>query len=107
MKVNKNIRKFFLVLSWLMIGGAVLVLLVAAVNVKNRKRCAGLKIEITGVEEFYFLDKEDVKNTVASGPLASPQGKPITAFNLRLLEEKLERNVWVKDAELYFDNNMV
>ena len=107
MKINKNIRKFFLLLSWLLIGGGVVVLLVAAVNVKRQQTCKGVEIDITGVEEFYFLDKQDVRDKIIQDNSERPEGQLVTGFNLQRLEETLENNVWVRDAELFFDNNMV
>jgi cell division protein FtsQ len=107
MKINKNIRKAFVLFCWLVISGGVLVLLVAAINIKNRETCKAVDIEITGVEEFFFLDKQDVLNIIARGEMEKPQGKPVTSFNLQKLEETLEKNVWVRDAELFFDNNMI
>ena len=31
-------------------------------------------------------------------------GMPVTSFNLFELEQMLERNTWIEEAELYFDN---
>ena len=107
MRINKNIRQFFLLLSWLLIGGGVLVLLVAAVNVKKRQTCKAVEIEITGVEEFYFLDKQDIRNKIMQDNNERPEGRLVTGFDLQRLEESLEKNVWVRDAELFFDNNMI
>jgi cell division protein FtsQ len=84
-----------------------LVLLVAAINIKNHKSCKGIEIEILGVKEIYFLDKNDIMEILASEGLVKPEGKPIADFNLQRLELVLERNVWVRDAELFFDNNLM
>jgi cell division protein FtsQ len=37
----------------------------------------------------------------------SVKGRPIKSFDLRKMENQLKRNVWVKDAELFFDNSRV
>ena len=107
MKLNKNIIKALVLFCWLVISSGVLVLLVAAVNIKKRETCKAVQIEITGVEEFFFLDKQDVLNIIATGAMEKPEGKPVTSFHLQKLEETLEKNVWVRDAELFFDNNMI
>jgi cell division protein FtsQ len=107
MRIHKNITKIFVLAFWLLISTGVLVLLVAAVNIKNRQTCKAVDIDITGVEEFLFLDKNDVRNTITEHELRKPEGKPVASFNLQQLERVLEKNVWVRDAELFFDNNMV
>ena len=35
------------------------------------------------------------------------QGRAIKSFDLRKMENQLKSNVWVKDAELYFDNSRI
>ena len=54
MRIRKNITKIFVLAFWLLVCAGVMVLLVAAVNIKNRQTCKALDIEITGVEEYFF-----------------------------------------------------
>ena len=84
-----------------------MVLLGAAISIKNHKLCKGIEIEIAGVKEIFFLNKADVLKIIADEGIADPAGKAITVFNLQKLEVVLERNVWVRDAELFFDNNLL
>ena len=44
-------------------------------------------------------------NVIAPGGNNSVKGRSIQSFDLRRLEETLEKNIWIKDAELFFDNN--
>ena len=34
-----------------------------------------------------------------------PAGQPISSFNLRAIEGKLTNNIWIRNAQLFFDNN--
>jgi cell division protein FtsQ len=104
---KKNIIRILLLTLWIVLGSSVLVLLVAAINIKNHKLCKGIEIEIVGVKEIFFLDKADILKVVADEGIVNPAGKAITGFNLQRLEAVLEKNVWVKDAELFFDNNLL
>lgn len=92
---------------WVVLAAGVMALLVAAMSIKNRKACKGIDIKISGVKEYYFLNKQDVVQIITDGRISSLQGKAIAGFDLQRLETLLERNVWVKDAELFFDNNLV
>ena len=87
-----------------MIGCGSIALLVAAVHTKDIKHCKGLEINIHGVSNNFFIDKEDVKKIISSytGDIA---GTRIEGFNLRAMEAELKREVWIKDADLFFDNN--
>ena len=93
---------------WIVMGTGIVVLLVAAINKKNRATCKGIEIEIKGVGETFFLTKQDVMQMMmADGTKPGFKGKAIASFNLRKLEGTLETNRWVRDAELFFDNNEV
>lgn len=90
---------------WITAGIGTVVLLGAAMQKKNHKVCKEVKIEITGAEEHMFIDEKDVLNILnASGEIV---GKDIAAVALRQMEEELETNAWVKNAELFFDNQQV
>jgi len=104
---KKNIINTLLLALWIALGSSVLVLLVAAINIKDHKLCKGVEIEITGVKEIFFLDKNDISMIVSGEGIARPAGIAVTRFNLQRLESVLEKNVWVKDAELFFDNNLL
>lgn len=107
MTIKKHIRKILFTACWLLLGAGVAVLLVAAVGIKNHKACKAVDIRIYGVEDFYFLDEKDVNHIIAEAGIVTPIGKSIETFNLLRLEAMLEKNVWVKDAQLFFDNNLV
>jgi len=106
MNLKKQILKIILLVTWIVLGSGVLVLLVAARNIKNRKTCKGILVEISGVKEFLFLDKEDILDLISTSSQGDPEGKAVAHFNLGKLETVLKKNVWVKDANLFFDNNL-
>lgn len=90
---------------WITAGICTVVLLGAAMQKKNHKVCKEVKIEITGAEEHMFIDEKDILNILnATGEV---EGRDISSINLRKMEEELELNVWVKNAEMFFDNQQV
>ena len=102
---NINITKILLNLLWVTIGLGTLGLLIAAVKSKNVKLCKGIEINISGVNDNFFIDKKDVLVIINSFSGQAAEGKTIESFNLRQMEAALERDVWIKNAELFFDNN--
>lgn len=85
-----------------MLGG--LATLVIAANGKTAKRsCKGVVVSVNGEGEHIVVEKADVLKTVvraAKGPL---EKKHTADINLSGLERTLEKNPWIRDAELYFD----
>lgn len=88
-------------------GTGVLVLLVAAIRYRNKNVCKGYKIEIAGAasSDALFVDKKGIADILSAAGAAKGQNKPIQSFDLRRLESALARNVWIREAQLFFDNN--
>jgi cell division protein FtsQ len=99
---KRNMKRVFAISAWCALGISAVLLLIAAIQKKNQQVCKGYEIEITGVEEQLFFDKRKIEDLIFGNQL--PLNKPISSINLREMENKLETNVWVKDAQLFFDN---
>ena len=105
MTIKKTIVKRIFTTVWLGIGVGTIVLLVAAIQKKDAQHCSGVSINIEGVNNNFFVDKKDIFNSVTSFVGGTPSGKPINAFDLKKIEGQLEKNIWVRNAQLFFDNN--
>jgi cell division protein FtsQ len=106
-KTKLNIKKILLTIVWVGLTAGSIVLLVAAVQSKNARTCKGIEIEISGVSNNFFIDKQDVLNIIKNYTGSNPVGKTINSFSLGDMENSLEKDVWVKNAELFFDNNEI
>ncbi len=107
MSIKSNIKKILLLSLAIVVGTGLTILLVAAINKKNHKDCTGVNISINGKDDALFLSKQDVLNTIAPDRNDPPTGKSLASFDLKKMETALEQNLWVKDAQLFFDNNGV
>ena len=112
MESNKrySIKKILFSLLWLTVGVGTTVLLVAAMHNKDQKKCKGVIIKISGIENNdgpKFVDEEDILNTVKSICIGDPKEKAIGSFDLNKMEAELGKSKWVKNAELFFDNNEI
>ncbi|MGZ8554177.1 MAG: cell division protein FtsQ/DivIB [Chitinophagaceae bacterium] len=93
---------------WMVIGGGMLVLLIAAMGKQKKNACKDYSISIKGGEEKdFFLGREDVVKLLKAATKGNIKGEPKASFNLQQMENLLEENVWIKDAQLYFDNKDV
>ena len=93
---------------WLVIGGGMLVLLIAAMGKQKKNTCTGYSIIIKdGSDEKYFLSETDIMQLLKTAVNGDIKGQSKSNFNLRQMENLLEENAWIKDAQLYFDNKDV
>ena len=108
MNTKKAIRKILFVALWVAIGGGMLTLLIAAMGKQKRNTCKDYTIVIKGAkEENFFLGKTDILKLLKAAAKGKIKGQPKASFNLLQMENLLEDNEWIKDAQLYFDNKDV
>jgi cell division protein FtsQ len=92
---------------WILAGGGLLVLLVAAVHKKDEQVCKSVAIHIIADGDNFFVDQKDILQTIRSVAGSNPVGQACGNLNLQQIEVALRKNVWIKNAELYFDNLQV
>lgn len=98
-------KKWLKISLWCLLGCGCITLLVAAVHVKNGKTISDIVIDIDNHGEKIFINEKDIaavltKNGVVKG-VAVENTHPV------LVEAELEENAWIRDAQLFFDNNQV
>jgi len=106
-KKRYNGKRIVANILWSLLGFAAVILLGAAIEINESKRCKGVEIHISGVQNNFFIDKTEIElilQELCSGVLV---GKKMGSFNLAAIENTLEKNLWIKNAELFFDNNEV
>ncbi len=105
MKKPINWKKIIRRTCWVLSGIGLIVLTGAAMQHKKNKVCREVRIEISGAEKHLFIDEKDVMDLLnTNGPVT---GIPIQSLKLRQMEQMVEQNKWVKNAEMFFDNNQV
>lgn len=107
MNAKTTIRKILFVGLWLCIGGGMLTLLLAANKKKKRGECSDYAIQLKGTVQHYFIDEKDVEQLLMKATNSKIKGLAVSAFDLSKLEQSLENNTWINNAELYFDNQDV
>lgn len=96
-----------LICFWLVAAAGSVVLLVSAIKDKKTKDCQGFEITLKGNTEQYFLDEKDIQELLTAKGTQKIKGREIKSFDLSKWEKALEKNIWVRDAELFFDNDQV
>ena len=106
-KTRYSFKNILLTTLWIALGGATVFLLASGIKSKGTHQCKGVEINIHGVSNNFFVDKKDILNSIIASESANPVGKATGSFNLKKLESELVKNVWIKSAQLFFDNNEV
>jgi cell division protein FtsQ len=105
MKVGRHIRKVFFLGIWIAAGTGILVLLIAAIKVRQHKTCKGYSIEIAGAENKRFIDENTIAGMLRVNGVI--KGRSLRRFDLNGMEAQMEKNPWIKNAELFFDNKQI
>lgn len=95
-------NKFFFGL-WLLAALSILVLFIAASHKRKNALCSGIKIKIESDNQGAFVTEMEIAELINKDGTITE--RKIAAINVANLETALRANDWVKDAELYFDNN--
>ena len=107
MRSMSRIWKGLMMAGWISLGVGLLTLLVAAMNTKNAKQCSDVIISFTNPAEVLYTGKESIARILDENGLSVLKGKSIKNFDLKAMEDRLERDPWIHNAELFFDNNRV
>jgi cell division protein FtsQ len=92
---------------WVCIGGGMLSLLIAAIGKKKREDCTDYTIAIKANGDNYFINSDDIRKIIKAGAGSEIKGKKIKDIDLKKLEQLLRSNVWIRKAEMWFDNRNV
>jgi cell division protein FtsQ len=107
LKTGTTIKKILFVAVWIVIGGGMFTLLMAAISRKNRGVCRDYVITVNQGAANSFTTPEEVAvllEELVGGPV---KGQPVASFRLGEMEQQLEQDEWIDEAELYLDNRDV
>ena len=82
-------------------------LLIAANRKEAAHYCQNIAVTVKGSGDAAYISKEDILaqlQAAAGGPIVQ---KKIETINVARLEKTLEKHLWIRDAELYFDSRDV
>lgn len=105
MSLSSNLKKILFISTWVILGAGLLVLLIAAMRVKKELNCSGYTIDIKSPAGQLFVDKKDVETILTNNGGFQLNGRSLKNFDLKKMEEQLEANPWISDAELFFDKD--
>ncbi len=84
-----------------------LTLLLAAISTKRKGQCSDFTITIKGPKNIFFISEKEVESLLIKASKGPIRGQAIASLQLNELEEMLEKNTWISEAELYLDSRDV
>ena len=103
-----TINKILNITAWSAIGAGILVLLVSAVQKERAERCRDVVVEFNEQQSFRMLDELEIISALFPDQQSNhPKGKQLNFADLYSLEKQLEKNPWIQNADLYFDQQHV
>jgi cell division protein FtsQ len=106
MRSSSHIRKILYISLWGLAATGLIVLLIAAMNSRGHQTCKGFEIDINSSSKgHWFVDKADIVRVLTNNNTTQVKNKSIKSFDLHRIEARLKRELWIRDAELFFDNN--
>lgn len=105
MKINKQvIKRVLAIILWLSIGSGITLLLISAVGKEQKDLCKSIIVEYNDQFAFRMIDEDEIIFTLwPEANNTQPIGKPTSSVDLYSLEKQLERNPWIGNADIYFD----
>lgn len=100
-------RKILVISVWIILLAGTVVLLVAAMSKKNNEKISRVEVNISGVQNNYFIDKNDVLDILQKANGKDLQKATVSSLDLTEMENRLQKDQWIKRAEMFFDNNNV
>ena len=97
-----RLKKILVVSIWIILLSGTVVLLIAAMSKKRNEVINRVEIKISGIQNNYFLGKKDVQDILQSVNGKKLTGESIHSLDLSAMESRLEKNQWIKTAEIFF-----
>lgn len=107
MNTKATIQKILFIIFWICIGGGMLTLLIAAIGKKKKEVCSNYSISIKSPNENHFVDEQTITTLLKAALGTEVKGRKINEIDLDQLEQLLRDNIWISDAEMWFDNQSV
>lgn len=103
-KTGMSWKKIMLFGLWLAAGACLVLLSVSAMKRRSNEVCKGVDITIRNSRNKPFITEKEIASILLSKQ-GRIEGRNNAQLDLRAMEITLKTNVWIREAQLYLDNN--
>lgn len=107
MKRRKVIARVLGIVGWMLAGSAVLVLLVGAMGIRSRNTCRGIRIAYARPGGGRYVDSPRIFTLLMADGQRRLTGELLASLDLNRMEKQLEKDPWIRDADLYLDRSHI
>jgi cell division protein FtsQ len=100
-------RKAFAALASLAMIVGFVTLFIAASRGRKNAACQSVAIHVKGTSDKIFISRQQIMQCLTADSQLNPVGKPLAMINTRLLERSVRTFPWVREAQVYVDNDNV
>jgi cell division protein FtsQ len=79
----------------------------SASKIESTKKLSKIEIDISNGDDYRFLDDKKVLDIINNGHDEDVTLSPVNKLDTRDMEHAIATNPWVKDAQVYIDNEHV
>jgi cell division protein FtsQ len=101
------IKKIAMVSTWIGLGVCMLILLVASTRHHSAMTCKDVEVTIRSAGAGTYITRKEILDRVSGSNTRVLKGTLLKDISPAQLEKLLEQHLWIREAELYFDNNNV
>ncbi len=92
---------------WIGLGVSMLILLVASTRHHSGMICKDVEVTIRSAGAGTYITQKEILDRVSGRYPELLKGTLLKNISLSQLEKLLEQHLWIREAELYFDNNNI
>jgi cell division protein FtsQ len=93
--------------AWIVVICGITVLLIAANKKHEEKICRDVVITINGSGEKFYVESADIMALLEKAGKGKLVNRSIKKISIENLEKIIEKDKWIRDAEVYFDREDV
>jgi cell division protein FtsQ len=105
MNISNNTKKWLNMGKWISLSLVIVIVLVAAIQKNKNQTCKNIEVTIIGKTDQIFINEKNILQLTEASSIINK--KTVDEVDLKTLETKLEKNIWIDNVELYFDKNAV
>lgn len=104
-KAKISIKKILVALTSLIMLVGFVFLFMSASDSKEDKTCKGLVISFYNKNAGAYADTAFIRQQIRKDSMLNPEGKLLNKIDISAIEDRVLRQDWVKEADVYLGNN--
>lgn len=106
-KPSHIVRRILVAVASLAMVAGFVTLFIAASRGRKNTACQSVAVHVKGSSGQVFISRKEIMDCITADKQLNPLGKPLAMINTRLLERSVRTFPWVREAQVYVDNDNV